>query len=719
MRQHRRSFRIPLLFVALIATAATMISLAPAGANSAIHKATRPAAKAAVTRTIALGADIKKAGSQTQQEAITSFEGTTGRKLAFTRDYLLWNAPFPTPYEQWLGARGTMPLISVNPKTMSGGSVSWSAVANAHPGDAVYAQMKAWADEIKAFGYPVYFIYNHEPEASTSAIFGTHTEFTAAWRNFHNVFATEGVTNAKWMWAMTSFAFIVPTSDRRYAWDWYPGDGYVDAIGADAYTAFTCDNPSGVWHPLAYQIAGFLTFGAQHPTKPMWLPEWGVVEDPQQAGRKAQWITDAQGLFKGVAYNQFVGVAYFNETRPGTACDWHISTSTSAQGAYVALAHDSFFSGSAITPPPDTTLPTASITSPVDGSSQSGAITVSASAGDDAGIASVAFLVDGTPLSTDATAPYTASLDTTTLADGSHGLTAVATDISGNATTSAPVSFTANNVGTPPDTTPPTAAITSPADGSTLSGAATVWATATDDVAVASVGFLVDGTLVSTSTVAPYAAAIDTTTLTNGSHTLTAVATDASDNSTTSAAVAITIANLPPAGCPSPPADASELSGNISLESSQSGWTGIYTSTSVNSRVQVTGGSFDGDWALQIAPKAGTTGVAGVNNVSPTWVPGAPGRSTTVGKRYVGYAEVKASVPGQQVSLLVRETTPSGTGISYATTTVTLNDTAWHTISTAYVAKNAGNSIRYSLYGTFTASSQRVLSDCLSLQSTP
>ena len=314
--------------------------------------------------------------------------------------------------------------------------------------------MKAWADEVKAFGYPVYFIYNHEPEAASSSSFGTPADFIAAWQNFHNVFTTEGVTNAKWMWTMTSFAFIVPSTDRRYAWNWYPGDAYVDAIGADAYTAYTCDNSAGIWHPLSYQISGLLTFGAQHPTKPLWLPEWGVVEDPNQPGRKAQWITDAQNLFKGSAYSQFVGIGYFNESRPNTSCDWHVSTSTTAQTAYNTLAQDSFYSASVATANPDTTPPTVSVTSPAANSTQKGSVTITASASDDVAVATVAFTVDGQPISTSTTAPYTATLDTTTLTDGTHSLAAVATDTSGNSTTSAPVAITvANGTATRHDTT--------------------------------------------------------------------------------------------------------------------------------------------------------------------------------------------------------------------------------------------------------------------------
>ena len=78
---------------------------------------------------------------------------------------------------------------------------------------------------------------------------------------------------------------------------------------------------------------------------------------------------------------------------------------------------------------------------------------------------------------------------------------------------------------------------------------------------------------------------------------------------------------------------------------------------------------------------------------------------------------MQASVPGETVSLLVRETTSAGSGIGYHTTTLTLPDTAWHQISSAYTARNSGDVIRYSLYvSNFASSSQNLLADCLSLQ---
>ncbi|MEV4314353.1 LamG-like jellyroll fold domain-containing protein [Actinocrispum sp. NPDC049592] len=98
----------------------------------------------------------------------------------------------------------------------------------------------------------------------------------------------------------------------------------------------------------------------------------------------------------------------------------------------------------------DTTPPTVSITAPAGGSTVSGPITVSANAADAGGIGGVTFKVDGTTIGTeDTTSPYSISWNTTTVANGSHTLTAVARDSAGNTTTSAGVTVTVNNTVAP------------------------------------------------------------------------------------------------------------------------------------------------------------------------------------------------------------------------------------------------------------------------------
>jgi len=96
-----------------------------------------------------------------------------------------------------------------------------------------------------------------------------------------------------------------------------------------------------------------------------------------------------------------------------------------------------------------------------------------------------------------------------------------------------------------PDTTPPTISITAPASGATVSGTITVSATASDNVRLAGVQFKLDGAnLGAESTSAPYSTSWDSATVANGTHTLTAVARDATGNTATSAAVLVTVNNI-------------------------------------------------------------------------------------------------------------------------------------------------------------------------------
>src|SRR5882672_1739067 len=102
------------------------------------------------------------------------------------------------------------------------------------------------------------------------------------------------------------------------------------------------------------------------------------------------------------------------------------------------------------------------------------------------------------------------------------------------------------------DTSLPTVAITAPATGSTVSGTITVTANATDNVGVVGVQYKANGGNMGLEvTTAPYRYAADTTTVVNGSYSLTAVARDAAGNRTTSAPVTIKVANRKPyAGTP-------------------------------------------------------------------------------------------------------------------------------------------------------------------------
>ena len=104
------------------------------------------------------------------------------------------------------------------------------------------------------------------------------------------------------------------------------------------------------------------------------------------------------------------------------------------------------------------------------------------------------------------------------------------------------------------DTTPPTVSITAPTNGATVSGTISVTANASDNVGVASVQFQLDGAnLGALDTTSPYSVSWNTTTASNASHQLKAIAKDAAGNSTTSAIVTLTVSNTPDTVAPTVP----------------------------------------------------------------------------------------------------------------------------------------------------------------------
>ena len=132
--------------------------------------------------------------------------------------------------------------------------------------------------------------------------------------------------------------------------------------------------------------------------------------------------------------------------------------------------------------------------------------------------------------------------------------------------------YGANNYGAG-DITPPTASLSAPSGGSTVSGASvTLTATASDNVAVASVQFKVDGTNIGSAiTSSPYTITWNSTSIADGSHTLYAVAEDTSGNYATSS-ISVTVDNTPPVrsgGSPSGTLALNTTSATLSLTTNE------------------------------------------------------------------------------------------------------------------------------------------------------
>jgi len=241
------------------------------------------------------------------------------------------------------------------------------------------------------------------------------------------------------------------------------------------------------------------------------------------------------------------------DTASPYSVSWNTTTAATGSHTLTAVARDAAGNTTTATTLTvtvnnnDITAPTVSMTAPANGATVSGTtVTVSATASDNIGVAGVQFQLDGANLGAeDTVSPYSVTWNSTTVANGGHTLTAVARDAAGNTTTATTFTVTVNN-----DTTVPTVAMSAPASGATVSGTVTVSATASDNVGVAGVQFKLDGAnLGAEDTASPYSLAWNSTTVANGSHTLTAVARDAAGNTATATSVTVTVSNTGPA-CP-------------------------------------------------------------------------------------------------------------------------------------------------------------------------
>jgi hypothetical protein len=169
---------------------------------------------------------------------------------------------------------------------------------------------------------------------------------------------------------------------------------------------------------------------------------------------------------------------------------------------------------------------------------------------------------------------------------------------------------------------PPTVSITSPAASATVSGTVAITATAAPaagyvNLSIVSVQFYVDGTSVGTATTSPYMVNWNAAMATNGSHSLTAKATDNMNGTMTSMAVMVTVTGGVAAAAMSPaeifPSVDSKASGvaRIGVDSATGAVIGTVSLSGMTARAVTINQGFagsTGEAVVTLAPRAGSSG---------------------------------------------------------------------------------------------------------------
>ncbi|HSW85417.1 MAG TPA: Ig-like domain-containing protein [Candidatus Saccharimonadales bacterium] len=275
------------------------------------------------------------------------------------------------------------------------------------------------------------------------------------------------------------------------------------------------------------------------------------------------------------------GNLIFSSNNNDCAYNWH--TTQYSNGSHTIIVKDydavgnigtdsSTFTVNNTTSSSDTTPPTVSITTPTNNATVSGQVPIAANASDNVGVSQVTFQVDGTTKVVDNSTPYSYTWDSTVLANGTHTINVIATDAAGNNSNST-ITVNVNNG----DRTAPTVSITSPANNSNVTGQVPINASASDNVSVTSVVFQVDGNTKSTTTTSPYSYTWDTNKFVSGTHTITAIASDAAGNTSTST-ISLNSTNgdtTPPTSTITSPTNNATVSGNVTLAATSTDNVGV------------------------------------------------------------------------------------------------------------------------------------------------
>lgn len=270
---------------------------------------------------------------------IPAFEEMTGHKL----DVFLWYQSiiedFNVELANWLYARGIKLELAWEPRDPSGDSINQpeyslkAIVSGKHDAD-----IRRWAEQIKAFGKPLYFRPMSEMNGNWTSWSGTVNgnqpdDYKAAWRHIYNIFAQAGAVNAQFVWSPNrdGSAEEARTTFVLY----YPGDAYVQFVGFNGYNwgaLFNTPTWVSVWQWFeevfgpSYQVATELT------KKPIIIAEMASTD---VGGSKAQWIQDAFTKIK-TKYRRIKTVVWFNVNKE---TDWRLHSSPESLASFIKFAY--------------------------------------------------------------------------------------------------------------------------------------------------------------------------------------------------------------------------------------------------------------------------------------------------------------------------------------------------------------------------------------------
>ena len=175
---------------------------------------------------------------------------------------------------------------------------------------------------------------------SASKVSDGRRKYRDAFRRGVTRMKAAGGSNLRFVWCPNVGA-PVWTSDPLA--DFYPGDDVVDILGLDGYAGYRPQTP------LTFNLvfdAAVAEITDIHPTKPLWLCEWGMDAWDYSAAEKERFFDDACAALKLPSYSRVKASLYFHSTQEGYR--WQVNDPVACMDNYQRLVNDPIYQGTAL-----------------------------------------------------------------------------------------------------------------------------------------------------------------------------------------------------------------------------------------------------------------------------------------------------------------------------------------------------------------------------------
>jgi len=280
---------------------------------------TAPATNAVSRPHVLFGAWVQQGTAPTHADAVRALEAKLGFTLGLDNHYRPWTNTFWRDEHHDI-ASGRTPMVSWTAR-----GTTAAAIASGSQ-DAAITRV---ADAVKALKSRVLvrFAYEMDQPKGGPRYLGSPAAFIAAWRHVYSTFQARGVTNARFVWSPIAANF-----KSGVAQSFYPGNRYVDWIGADGYDWYP-GRPGSTWTTFGDIFSDFYAWAARRG-KPLIVAETGVQEDPADPSRKAAWFADAAAWIG--SHTAIRAVSYFDGISP-KGYDFRVETSAASFAAWQSM----------------------------------------------------------------------------------------------------------------------------------------------------------------------------------------------------------------------------------------------------------------------------------------------------------------------------------------------------------------------------------------------